>query len=59
VFESTSFPAGLDVAPFTRPIHDTYAFIWRRDHALSPATAELIAMARQLMPGFGPPPRRD
>lgn len=59
VYESTSFPSGLDVAPFTRALHDTYAFIWRRDHALSPATSELIAMARQLMAAHGPVPVSD
>ena len=53
VFESASFPAGLHGVPFSRPIQDTYAFIWRKDHALSPATSELISMARQLMAGFG------
>jgi hypothetical protein len=46
VYESASFPAGLEVAPFTRRIHDSYAFIRRKDHALSPATSELITMAR-------------
>jgi DNA-binding transcriptional LysR family regulator len=56
VYESTSFPAGLDAVPFIRPIQDTYAFIWRKDHALSPATSELITMARQLMAGHGPAP---
>jgi hypothetical protein len=56
---TTSFPADLEVAPFTRPIQDTYAFIWRKDHTLSPATAELIAMARQLMSGYGPAPVSD
>jgi DNA-binding transcriptional LysR family regulator len=59
VYESASFPAGLAVAPFTRPIHDHYAFIRRKDHALSPATSELITMARQLMAGFGQSALRD
>jgi DNA-binding transcriptional LysR family regulator len=53
VFESTSFPSGLDAVPFSKPIHDTYALIWRRDHSLSPATSELVSMTRQLMAGFG------
>jgi DNA-binding transcriptional LysR family regulator len=67
IYESTSFPGDLEAVPFSKPIHDTYAFIWRRDHSLSPATSELIAMTRQLMAGFGqssrtvsgPPPAAD
>jgi DNA-binding transcriptional LysR family regulator len=55
VYESTSFPSGLAVAPFEKPIFDTYALIWRKDHVLSPATAELLAMAKQLMAGYGRP----
>lgn len=53
VYESTSFPSGLDVVSFERQVQDTYAFIWRRDHALSPATSELVEMARHLMAGYG------
>jgi DNA-binding transcriptional LysR family regulator len=53
VYESTTFPSDLEAVPFTKPIHDTYAVIWRRDHALSPATSELVAMTKQLMAGFG------
>jgi DNA-binding transcriptional LysR family regulator len=57
IAESTAFPAGLEVVPFTRPIFDTYAFVWRKDHSLSPASAELMAMARQLMASYGKPAR--
>ncbi len=52
MFESTSFPGGLEAVPFSKPIHDTYALIWRRDHSLTPATSELVSMTRQLMTGF-------
>ena len=55
VHESTSFPPALAVVPFVKPIYDTYALIWRKDHRPSPATAELIAMARQLMAGYAQP----
>jgi DNA-binding transcriptional LysR family regulator len=57
VAESTAFPSGLDVVPFARSIYDTYAFVWRRDHSLSPASAELMGMARQLMLSYGQPPQ--
>jgi DNA-binding transcriptional LysR family regulator len=53
VYESTSFPADVGVVSFSRPIYDTYAFVWRKDHSLSPASLELVAMARQLMAGYG------
>ena len=56
IAESTAFPSGLDVAPFERPIYDTYAFVWRRDHTLSPASSELMTLARQLMASYGKPP---
>jgi DNA-binding transcriptional LysR family regulator len=57
IAESTAFPSALQVVPFTREIYDTYAFVWRKDHSLSPASAELMAMARQLMVSYGKPPR--
>jgi DNA-binding transcriptional LysR family regulator len=57
IAESTTFPSGLNVVPFERSIYDTYAFVWRKDHSLSPATAELVAMARQLMLSYGQPPQ--
>ena len=38
-------------------IFDTFAFIRRRDHALSPATAELIRVTRARMASFGRPVR--
>jgi DNA-binding transcriptional LysR family regulator len=57
IAESTAFPSSLDVVPFAFPIFDTYAFVWRKDHTLSPASAALVAMARQLMVSYGMPPR--
>ncbi len=57
IAESSAFPATLSVTPFSREIYDTYAFVWRKDHAVTPATKELMGMARQLMVGFGRPPQ--
>jgi DNA-binding transcriptional LysR family regulator len=57
IAESTAFPSALQVVPFTREIYDTYGFVWRKDHSLSPASAELVAMARQLMASYGKPAR--
>lgn len=55
IAESASFPAGLETVPFATPIYDTYAFIRRRDHSLSPASAQLVAMARKLMAAYARP----
>lgn len=57
IAESDAFPASLAPVPFARPLHDTYAFIRRADHRLSPATAELVRLAREQMEAFGRPPR--
>lgn len=56
IAESASAHPELDVVSFERPLHDTYAFVWRRDHRLSPASAELIRLATQQMAGYGRPP---
>jgi DNA-binding transcriptional LysR family regulator len=49
IAESDDFPPGLDTTPFEPALQDTYAFIRRRDHRLSPATAELVRLAREQM----------
>jgi DNA-binding transcriptional LysR family regulator len=55
VADTAAFPAGLELVPFERPIYNTFAFAWRRDHKLSPATAELVRLARRHMQSFGRP----
>ena len=57
IADSEAFPAALATAPFAPPLYDTYAFIRRSDHRLSPATAELVRLAREQMEAFGMPPR--
>jgi DNA-binding transcriptional LysR family regulator len=49
----------LEYVSFEQPIYDTYAFIWRRDHKLSRATAELVRLVRTHMEGYGRPVRPD
>lgn len=57
VAESVGAASALALVPFERPLLDTFAFIWRGDHRLSPATAELIRLARERMASLGRPPR--
>jgi len=57
IAESPNVPAGLEFVSFERPIFDTYAFVWRRDHQLSPATAELVRLAKKHMESYGRPVR--
>jgi DNA-binding transcriptional LysR family regulator len=52
IAESTWFPHGLKAVSFARPLYDTYAFVWRRDHTPSPASAELMRLARQKMASY-------
>lgn len=40
-------PRGLGWVPFAEPLYDTFAFVWRRDAQLSPATRELLALAER------------
>ncbi len=42
-----ALPSALGVASFDPPLHETFAFIARRDAHLSPATRELIALAEK------------
>lgn len=39
-------PAGLGWVPFASPIHETFAFTWRRGAALSPATRAFMSFAQ-------------
>lgn len=55
VAEAIGMPPGLEVVSFQPQVFDTFAFAWRRDHKLSPATAELIRLARARMDSFGRP----
>ncbi|HEV7941494.1 MAG TPA: LysR family transcriptional regulator [Solirubrobacteraceae bacterium] len=57
IADSTSGPPELVAVPFERPLYDTYGFIWRREHPLSPATAELVRLARRHMESYGRPVR--
>jgi DNA-binding transcriptional LysR family regulator len=59
IAESTSAHPELDAVSFERPLYDTYAFVWRHDHALSPASTELIRLVRQQMAGYGRPLHRQ
>jgi DNA-binding transcriptional LysR family regulator len=53
IAESTAFPSALETVPFERPLYDTYAFVMRRDHRLTPASAELVRLARKQMESYG------
>lgn len=49
VVEGSGFPAGLRTVPFAEPLYDTIALIQKENAVLSPATSELIRLARILM----------
>lgn len=49
VADSAACPDDLHVTPFAEPLHDTIALIQRDHGPLSPATAELMASARQML----------
>ena len=40
-------PRRLGWIPFAEPLYDTFAFVWRRDAQLSPATREFMAFAQR------------
>jgi DNA-binding transcriptional LysR family regulator len=52
VARTAAFPPMLKAIPFEPPLYDTFAFVWRKGFRLSPATAELIALARDRMRTF-------
>lgn len=47
VARSPGFPAGLGTVGFADPVHDVVALVQREGMALSPATRELVSLARQ------------
>lgn len=57
IAESSQFPEALATVSFERPLTETYAFIRRRDHQLSPASTELVRLAREQMETYGRPAR--
>lgn len=44
-----AFPGNIHVAPFEERLYDTIALVQRESGALSPATSELMHLARQLL----------
>jgi len=59
IAESGRLAPQLAYVSFERPIYDTYAFVWRRDHKLSSATMELVRLVRQHMESYGRPADPD
>lgn len=56
-------PPQLGWVPFAEPIHDTFAFTFRRDAQLSPATREFMTFAERRLDALAAalrsdPPRR-
>lgn len=56
-------PPQLGWVPFAEPIYDTFAFTWRRDAQLSPATREFVTFAERRLDELAgelrtDPPRR-
>lgn len=49
VVRSAAFPVGLHVASFAEPLFDTVALVVRRDAVLSPATREIVRIAREML----------
>jgi len=47
ITESTAWPRELEAVSLELPMFHTYALVWRRDHQLSPASAELVRLARR------------
>jgi DNA-binding transcriptional LysR family regulator len=62
IVRSPSFPSHLRTFPFAEPLHDTVALVQREGQVLSPATRQMIALARHslrhLMPEAGRPTTR-
>ncbi len=56
IARSAVFPRNLTAVPFDPPLYDTFAFVWRKGHRLSPATCELLRMAEELIARFDRPP---
>ena len=49
VTRSPVFPATLGTVPFADPLHDTVALVERESGVLSPATAEIARLAREML----------
>ena len=49
VADSPACPDNIHVTPFAEPLYDTIALIQRENGPLSPATAELMKSARQML----------
>ncbi|HEY0373325.1 MAG TPA: LysR family transcriptional regulator [Amnibacterium sp.] len=49
VADSGAVPAGIGFVPFAEPLYDTVALVRRASAALSPATAELVRLARDMV----------
>ncbi|MFN3708061.1 LysR family transcriptional regulator [Microcella sp.] len=49
VANSPGFPEGIFTVPFAEPLYDTIALLTRQDAALSPATTELVRMAKEAL----------
>ena len=43
------YPSELRAVPFAEPLHNTFAFITRRDAQLSPATREVVSLAETMV----------
>ncbi len=56
IARQASFPANLIAVPFSPPLFDTFAFVWRRGQRLPPATRELLRLAEELIRRFNRPP---
>lgn len=49
VIESAFFPSDLHTVAFDEPLHDIIALVTRENAVLSPATAELVRMASEML----------
>ncbi|TSI15100.1 LysR family transcriptional regulator [Brevibacterium aurantiacum] len=49
IVESEAFPSHLHSVAFEQPLYDTLAIVKRQDGNLSPATAELARLAREIL----------
>ncbi len=58
IADSPAFPGNLHVVPFAEPLYDTVALVQRDGGVLSPATTELMHLARQLLLSGRPPSPR-
>lgn len=55
VTETAWFPETLSLVGLEQPLYDTFAFVWRKDAQLSPATQELVRLTRLQMATYGRP----